>query len=457
MFATLRVRQRVGVVLALLASLISCQNTTTNVTTASTFYLDRTETQFSINIADDSDDVFIYYASPAYSWVGVGFGEKMEGSLMFIMYPSSKSDNVTISTRIGSKASEPIFNSSVTLTILPGTRVDDDMLILRARCGNCRSFIDTEATAHPMIYAFGHGQNLQSNSPSANLKRHIRYGHFTMDMATATGPGGVPAKSNALNGVSMLGDMTRDHDRANLAHAVIGCLALFLLWPLNVLLVGFFKNIKIHVVFSILIMIFLLVSYVLGGVTSAQYNRSKAFNTPHQIIAFISLLPLLLTSVLPSLKPYLPRLQKALHTPLASTSLVLLILTGGLGLHLSGQTRPIVLIYTAISIAVFLFIFIIQSCIRKRGSAYSRAERRQNRGLGEDNDEMVMLGKMEENGMPYGHAAEQSGSREFGSDGQRQQQHVRSQSRTHYGGGTMPGPQYLLNMHPGVPVQVSRM
>lgn len=26
-----------------------------------------------------------------------------------------------------------------------------------------------------------------------------------------------------------------------------------------------------------------------------------------------------------------------------------------------------------------------------------------------------------------------------------------------YGGGAMPGPQYLLNMHPGVPVQVGRM
>jgi hypothetical protein len=178
----------------------------------------------------------------------------------------------------------------------------------------------------------------------------------------------------------------------------------------------------------------------------------------------ICLLPLLLTSVLPSLKPYLPRLQKALHTPLASASLVLLILTGGLGLHLSGQTRPIILIYTAISIAVFLFIFLIQSCIRKRGSAHSRAEKRQNRGSEEENDEMVMLGKMEEapgfaNGTPYAYGTSSSGSGEFGADGQRQQQqqHVRSQSRTHYGGGTMPGPQYLLNMHPGVPVQVSRM
>jgi hypothetical protein len=75
---------------------------------------------------------------------------------------------------------------------------------------------------------------------------------------------------------------------------------------------------------------------------------------------------------------------------------------------------------------------------------------------------MVMLGKMEEvpgyGNMPYGYGASQSGSGEFGADGQTQpQQHQRTQSRTHYGGGTMPGPQYLLNMHPGVPVQVSRM
>jgi hypothetical protein len=105
----------------------------------------------------------------------------------------------------------------------------------------------------------------------------------------------------------------------------------------------------------------------------------------------------------------------------------------------------------------------LQSCIRKRGSAYSRAAKRQNRGSGDESDEMVMLGKMDEapvyGNMSYGYGAGQSGSGEFGADGQTppQQQHTRSQSRTHYGGGSMPGPQYLLNMHPGVPVQVSRM
>jgi hypothetical protein len=76
-------------------ALVLAQNTTTNTTAASTFYLDKTETQFSVNIANDSEDVFIYFTSPAYSWVGVGFGEKMEGSLMLIMYPNADGDSTS--------------------------------------------------------------------------------------------------------------------------------------------------------------------------------------------------------------------------------------------------------------------------------------------------------------------------------------------------------------------------
>jgi hypothetical protein len=167
---------------------------------------------------------------------------------------------------------------------------------------------------------------------------------------------------------------------------------------------------------------------------------------------------------LPTLTRLIPRLR-AFHTPLTSTTFVLLVITGGLGLHLASQTRPIILVYTAISLAVLVFLFVVQSCIRKRGSAYARATNR-NRGEEEDDsDRVVMLGKMEERrsgsaaslgrppayGTPYG---SYNGSSEFGADGQ---QHQRSPMRSHYGGGTMPGPQYLLNMHPGVPVQVSRM
>lgn len=126
-----------------------------------------------------------------------------------------------------------------------------------------------------MIYAFGPGYSLMSNSPSANLKRHFNYGQFTMNMLAATGTGGVPAQSSASNGVKATQVLTRDHDRANRAHAVLGCLALFVLWPLSVLVAGFLKNIRYHIGVSVVIIAFLIVSYALGISTSAQFNRVR--------------------------------------------------------------------------------------------------------------------------------------------------------------------------------------
>lgn len=64
---------------------------------------------------------------------------------------------------------------------------------------------------------------------------------------------------------------------------------------------------------------------------------------------------------------------------------------------------------------------------------------------------MVMLRKRESQNSSKSSLRQGSGysaeSREFGADGQ-----ARTGQRGIYGGGAMPGPQYLLNMHPGVPV-----
>jgi hypothetical protein len=154
------------------------------------------------------------------------------------------------------------------------------MMILHARCSDCRvwpnGFLDATAQYQPMIYAFGSPYALQSSSPSADLKRHVRYGHFTMDMTVATGIGGVPFKSSASTGVQELGTMTKDTDRKTLAHAILGCLVLFVVWPLNVLVAGFLKNIRIHVGFSIALVLALGVVYGVGISTSNQYNRVSA-------------------------------------------------------------------------------------------------------------------------------------------------------------------------------------
>ena len=70
-------------------------NNSTFVPAASTFYIPETATQFSVNIANDSSDVYFYFASPAYSWVGIGFGAQMENSLMLIMYPDADGNSTS--------------------------------------------------------------------------------------------------------------------------------------------------------------------------------------------------------------------------------------------------------------------------------------------------------------------------------------------------------------------------
>lgn len=370
-------------------------------------------------------------------------------------------------------------------------------MILHARCSDCRvwpnGFLDATSRSQPMMYAFGSPYTLQSSSPSADLKRHVRYGHFNMDMTTATGAGGVPFNSSALSGVEMVGSMQKDADVKTFAHALLGCVVLFAVWPINQLIAGFLKNIRIHVVFSLALIVCLGVVYGLGIATSNQYNRvsppppssnpsthqtnthtpsqSKTYSTPHQILALISLLPLLLLSLLPlpplsSLSPLLPRL----HTPLPTLTLALLLLSGGLGLHLSQQTRSIILVYTALSVLVLVFCTSLAWLIRRRGSAHARATKRLPlpSSAAASASELGLLGR-ETGKFGVGRRSEsETGSatslkgfldesrRDAGSEGQRLGSgHGQGQAqRNMFGGGTMPGPQYLLNMHPGVPVNL---
>jgi hypothetical protein len=104
-----------------------------------------------------------------------------------------------------------------------------------------------------------------------------------MDMLAATGNSSVPEPSATASGVQVLGGMTKDRDRKNLAHAIVGCLALFVLWPLNVLLAGFLKRIGVHVGVSVFILVFLVVSYGLGIATSGEYNRVSFLIPSHPI------------------------------------------------------------------------------------------------------------------------------------------------------------------------------
>lgn len=166
---------------------------------------------------------------------------------------------------------------------------------------------------------------------------------------------------------------------------------------------------------------------------------------------------MLLLSLLPSkplaaLKPWIPRL----HAPLAGLALTLLILTGGLGLHLSSSSTPIILAYLAVSILVFSFIALIQLCVRRRGSAYARATTR--RRLGEEDERDYGLADYWARRKLESSRSQSRASSHTATPWEQERNPPRSESPGSdsrggvFGGGTMPGPHYMMNMHPGVPV-----
>jgi hypothetical protein len=287
-----------------------------------------------------------------------------------------------------------------------------------------------------------------------------------MNLRAATGASGVPEPSSKLNGVDLLGGMTKDHDRANRAHAVMGCMALFILWPLNTLIHGFIRRTSIHLYFSIFLVVFLVCSYGLGIATSAQYNRSKDFKSAHQILAFLSIPFILLIPVLPlpGLPHFFPRAFPRLQAPLTFFIFTLLLITGGLGLHLSASPTSIILVFTCLSLFILLTLLVLQTIIWKCGrNRRNRSSSR--RSVDDDEQDLVLAAYYAGQGLKEQQSrstlntptpSHSSGQEQQGYSqtyGQGYKSHSPSGSRSNiYGGGTMPGPQYLLNMHPGVPV-----
>jgi len=80
---------------------------------ASTFYLPQTGTIFSLNVDNSSQDITFQFSSPAKSWVAIGTGDEMDGSLIFFMYFNHNSSSTSPPHKT---ASIPILNSELTKT-----------------------------------------------------------------------------------------------------------------------------------------------------------------------------------------------------------------------------------------------------------------------------------------------------------------------------------------------------
>jgi hypothetical protein len=207
---------------------------------------------------------------------------KMANSLIFMAYSDSTGKNITLSPRLVYGNVEPVYTSNLSVAVLPGSGIANDQMTVNAKCTNCRSWkggsIDPTNTAAQFIFAVGPDGSLNSNSGSANTKRHSEYGAFTMDLTKALGVAGVPVAMTADSAGTTQTQLQTDHDFGPPLHAVILSFVFVGLMPFGIVFLRIFHSVKLHALNQTLSAAGAILGGGLGIYIGTMYNRVSNSN-----------------------------------------------------------------------------------------------------------------------------------------------------------------------------------
>ncbi|KXX73042.1 hypothetical protein MMYC01_210086, partial [Madurella mycetomatis] len=367
---------------------------TTAQTAVSTLFVPDTNTIISINMPDGSDDINFYISAPDwYQYAAVGFGQSMANALMLVMYPSADHKGVTISPRLSTGNTEPVFSSDIRITLHEGSAIHDFDMVANGTCHSCRALgpdkpsIEVAATS-PMMFAVGPNVGLSSDDRDARIRRHMGYGRFTMDLVRASGPGGVGVPRNATSGAALLGDgegLVRDSNKAATAHGILFVIVALAVAPFDMLIAGAFRRWSwLHGFTGSVYFLFVIGAMVPGVLISREHIMTQQFRTGHQVLGLITIVMVAcmffwglgLSLIRRSAKkrgqepPENTRLMGSIHKWVGRLIWVLLLVNNGLGLKLSEQPTLIMLGYASLTGAVAVFLgpvyFFIWRCSKRR-------------------------------------------------------------------------------------------
>jgi hypothetical protein len=262
--------------------------------------------------ASGSDVFFTIRVPVGVSWGAVGLGSIiMDRSLVLMIYLNEAGNNVTFSPRYGQGHFEPAWLDEVSVEVLDGTGIisqrDTDYMMYRARCkSGCRSwhngFLDVTSREVEAIYAFGPSDvTLQSDDQAAPLLMHVEVGQFTIDMKRTEGASDAPLVDDEASndGVDPEDDVrqTGMRDGGAIAHGVLMLVGTSVLLPIGVALL-FKQGFAAHAAVQLAALACILAGFGVGVSMSFRYQRSRSFNSQHQILGFIVIAGLLVQPVL---------------------------------------------------------------------------------------------------------------------------------------------------------------
>ncbi|KAJ6105048.1 hypothetical protein N7486_003737 [Penicillium sp. IBT 16267x] len=323
---------------------------------------------FALNIPDDSSDLYFHLSGPTdYSWVAVGTGSKMKDSLMIVLYCSADGTNVTVSPRFASGEDEPVYSSSLAVDILDGTGVFDNTMTVNARCSNCTSWatgsLDLQSTSQDWIFGLGPTGSLaamlRSNSKTAGIEQHSKYGVFTMDMVHATGgSGGLPTSYTTSVGSALSGHVISDSNWPSIIHALCACGALILFNPTGVVFLRILpKSVRWHWINQTLSSALAILGIVIGFYLSTMFTKSQSYSSSHQVLGILILLAILAQWAMGGWHHLVYRRTQSptrfgvVHRYFGYVVFFLAVINGGIGLTWSYASRSVVIGYS-VTVAV---------------------------------------------------------------------------------------------------------
>lgn len=158
---------------------------------------DHKDIKFTIHVSADAANLgsgpifFQMNSTRPVQWFALAQGIHMRDSNMFIVYTSSRNDNVTVSARIGKGHFLPLYNPDANISVLEGSGIHDEVITANIRCDSCLSWEGGRENlmnpASPWIWGVKYGSPLLSDSVSAHILEHDDDGVAFVNMKNATG------------------------------------------------------------------------------------------------------------------------------------------------------------------------------------------------------------------------------------------------------------------------------
>jgi hypothetical protein len=207
---------------------------------------------------------------------------------------------MTLSPRRATGHTEPTYDKRIDCKIVDNANPEtNDQVELGIMCHNATQWsnpvLDLTSKTAPFMFAVGpetfNNGSSWSNSPQKDLRIHSAVGQFTMDMTTATVSSNIgmviPSIGNVTQGASASGQIKVTRNLKTAGHGIAMIIAIILLIPLDSVIRLCLKSTRVHMIMMGLVTIVFSIGSGVGFAVSGMFNRSKNYNSAHQIIGLL--------------------------------------------------------------------------------------------------------------------------------------------------------------------------